>query len=116
MTFRHDAGIFASVARTLGVQVDDELWTLFEHRRREASERAGADVSASVLLRALLRKELGITSNQLPFDEGWLEGYRAAYGDVMKTVNVAVHDLEREKIHATDVAAERANAMMAING
>lgn len=115
MTFRHDAGNLANVARTLGVQVDDELWTLFEHRRKEASDRAGADVSASVLLRALLRKELGITSNKLPFDEGWLEGYRAAYGDVMKTINIAVHDLERENVHAADVAAERAG-MMAVNG
>jgi hypothetical protein len=115
VTFRHDAGNLANVARTLGVQVDDELWTLFEHRRKEASDRAGADVSASVLLRALLRKELGITSNKLPFDEGWLEGYRAAYGDVMKTINIAVHDLERENVHAADVAAERAG-MMAVNG
>lgn len=104
----------AYVVRTLGTQVDDEMFALFEHRRREASARAGGEVSASNLLRAILRRDLGASTNVSPFDEGWLEGFRAAYGDVMRVTQHAMYDLQREKIVAGEVDPER--AAVAVNG
>lgn len=107
--------IVLDVVRTLGTQVDDELFALFEHRRREASQRAGGEVSASNLLRAILRRDLNASSNISPFDEGWLEGFRAAYGDVMRATQTAMSDLQREKIiHGEIPDPERAAA--GVNG
>lgn len=110
----HVGDIVLNVVRTLGVQVDDEMFALFEHRRREASERAGVEVSASNLLRAILRRDLGASSNVSPFEAGWLEGFRAAYGDVMRVTQTAMADLQREKIVHGELEPDRAN--VAING
>lgn len=106
--------IVLNVVRTLGVQVDDEMFALFEHRRREASERAGADVSASNLLRAILRRDLNASSNISPFEEGWLEGFRAAYGDAMRVMQTAMNDLQREKIIHGELETDRVSA--GVNG
>jgi len=99
------------VVRTLGVQVDDEMFALFEHRRREASTRAGGDVSASNLLRAILRRDLNASANISPFEEGWLEGFRAGYADVMRVTQTAMSDLQREKIIHGELDTERAQAV-----
>lgn len=111
MLSSHVGDILLDVVRTLGVQVDDEMFALFEHRRREASQRAGGEVSASNLLRAILRRDLNASSNVSPFEEGWLEGFRAGYADVMRVTQTAMADLQREKIIHGDLDAERAAAV-----
>lgn len=110
MTTRHVEGTLAIVARTLGVQVDEETYALFEHRRAEASQRAGAEISTSAYLRGVLRQHLNVSSNILPFTEGWLEGYKAGYAEIMQAMEHAFHDLQNAKVRTFDDLTARAVA------
>jgi hypothetical protein len=71
------------VPKTLSVQIDDELYIQWQHALRNAAVELGVHaVSPSVVLRRLITEFCG--SQRVPFDAGWLEGYKAGFGAVMR--------------------------------
>lgn len=73
------------MAKVLSVALDEETWLQFQHGLRQAAAELGVEkVTTSVLIRQLINQWLG--GPRAPFTDGWLEGYKAAYGEVMRVV------------------------------
>lgn len=78
--------------KTISVALDDELYAHFQLALKNAAALMGVNsVSASAVLRQLISSWCG--DPRPPFESGWHEGYRAAYGAAMRCVEESLHDL-----------------------
>lgn len=81
--------------KTISVAVDDELYLQFQHALGSIAAGMGVErVSSSVVLRDLISNLL--KDPRPPFERGWMEGYKAAYAAVMRTMQEALHRLEND--------------------
>lgn len=80
------------MSKVISVYVDEETQLLFKRALAIMAQQAGVEsISASVVLRKVINDI--IANPTPPFDQGWVEGYKAAYGRVMHVVQRTLAEL-----------------------